>query len=240
MTISQDTLIRFVYGELSPDEARRVTIELERDPALRALVDEQRKLRAHFEVGREAQSGPKSTSDAAASAPAAARGWPLSMLPLRGAAAGRNLVGGIAMLAGLVLGILLAASLGLGSDISKERGALIAGSALASTLSSQMSGRSRSGIVIVSSFWSTRDSFCRSFVMEGRVPNALAGVACRERGVWRIVALADAALQEPNASATGEADLPPLIGGAIAAIIAGEPLAEDGERAARSQNWRPR
>ena len=229
MPVSHDTLIRFIYGELSPDDARQVTLELERDPGLRALVEEQRKIKARLEtaernVPADSKAEPEST--------------PRKFIALRGSGA-RNIVAAAAAAAGLVLGILFADSLGLGSPIKNDNGALIAGGALASALSSQLSSAEGGDVRIASSFWSTRASFCRSFVMRGRAANRLAGIACREGSGWRIVSLGDAAAPQQNA-ADNEDDLPPLIQGSVSALIAGEPLDDNGERAARSQNWRAR
>jgi hypothetical protein len=226
MSVSQEALIRFVYGELSAEEACDVARALERDPVLRALVEEQRKVRAGLESAPEIQPAPASPGTVGSVSPAAGRG--------------RNLVAGAAMLGGLALGVLLAASFGLGSEIGYERGALIANGTLADALSTAASGTVRSGVRIVSSFWSTRDSFCRSFVMSRGRARGFAGVACREAGVWRITATAELALGAAEGNVSGESDLPPAIRSAVAAIIAGEPLDQDAERAARGQDWRVR
>jgi hypothetical protein len=228
MSVSQDTLIRFVYGELSADEARDVVLALENDPALRALVEEQRKVRSELESTHAAQSDAEPGS--APIRPTIAV-WPRAMR-------GRNLAAGLAMLAGLGLGVLLAGSLGLGSDIAYERGGLIAGGTLAAALTTQLSNAPQSGITVLSSFWSTRESFCRSFVAIARGSHGLAGIACREGGAWHILATADIA--PPQDGVDAEPGLPSSIRAVAAAIIAGEPLNDEAERTARGQDWRPR
>ena len=233
MAVSHDVLIRFVYGELPPDEARSVALAMESDPDLRALVDQQRKLRARLERAHTAEPGnvpPDHTAIAAMRGEVAQDGTTAR------AGLARNLIAGGAAAMGLLLGILVAGSLGLGADIRNERGALVAGGALARALSRQLSG-DQGQIVIVTSFWSNRESFCRSFLLRGGSPNAIAGIGCREGGVWRLTALGDA---KRGTGANDENVLPPLIRNGAAAMIAGETLDEPAERALRAQNWRPR
>ena len=100
----------------------------------------------------------------------------------------------MAMAAGIVLGVLLAASFGIGTDMRSDGGTLIAqgelahmlNTALTSDQQDALSNRARVG----ASFWSKNGVFCRSFTTQRRAASALAGLACRERGAWRIAALA--------------------------------------------------
>ena len=64
-----------------------------------------------------------------------------------------------AMAAGLLLGILLAGSFGIGSDIRGGSGALFAQGNLAQKLTSELSGNGAVG----PSFWSKEGVFCRVF-----------------------------------------------------------------------------
>lgn len=131
-----------------------------------------------------------------------------------------------AMACGLLLGLLLAQSFGIGNDVRAGGGSLFAGGALAQALSDEMSGSQGIG----PSFWSKDGYFCRAFdTGKGQRPG-LDGIACREGGDWRIHIVT---------SATGAAQAPASVRSTMNSLIVGSPLDAAAERQARRQGWRP-
>jgi hypothetical protein len=132
-----------------------------------------------------------------------------------------------AMAAGIVLGVLLADSFGIGSDIRAGSGTLFAQGHLAQQLSGELSGNGAVG----PSFWSKEGAFCRMFEARSGKISGLSGIACREKGGWRI-----RIVTETN----GAAELPGSVKATMANLIVGVPLDSDAEQQARRQGWRPR
>src|SRR5215471_9635671 len=166
MTISPDLLNDFIDGKLSPEEASAIAAKLADDPELAAYVENQKAVRA------------------ALGAPSVVR---LRRWNERVAAASPAWIPVAAMATGIALGTLLAASFGIGTDLRGANGSLVAQSELAQALSSRLSNEETKGNTQVgASFWSKNGAFCRSFTMRGSAESAIAGIACRERGAWRV------------------------------------------------------
>jgi len=129
---------------------------------------------------------------------------------------------------GLVLGLLLAASFGIGSDsdIGASDGLLFAQGALAQALSGEMSGTRGIG----PSFWSKDGYFCRAFDTKKGASPGLDGIACRERGGWHIRIVTTTA---------GADAMPASVRRTMDSLIVGYPLDATAERQARRQGWRP-
>jgi hypothetical protein len=222
MTVSPDVLKAFIEGKLAHQEASGVAAQIANDPDLAAYVEDQKAFQA-----------------ALASPP---------LVWLRGAgelAARRSAswIPAIAMAAGIVLGVLLAASFGIGTDMRSDGGTLIAQGELAHVLSTALpsdqqdalSNRARVG----ASFWSKNGVFCRSFATQRNAASALAGLACRERGAWRVAAMAAIESGESEGTRQVSARLPASLRAVMENLIVGEPLTEAAERQARNQGWRP-
>ena len=221
MTVSPDILQAFIDGQLAPEEAHAVAAQIAADPELSAYVEDQKALRA------------------ALSSPAAM--W-LRRASDRITAGTASWIPAAAMAAGIALGVVLAGSFGIGTDVRSENGSLIAQGELAQTLTNVLSGQDNAAPSAVArigaSFWSKNAVFCRTFATKTNAPNAMAGIACRERGAWRIVAASAVAPAEE-----GERDsliLPASVRGVMENLIVGEPLTGDAERQARGQGWRVR
>src|SRR5689334_7081681 len=129
-----------------------------------------------------------------------------------------------AMAAGILLGVLLAGSFGIGSDIRAGSGALFAQGNLARQLSGELSGNGAAG----PSFWSKEGVFCRVFQTRAAAASGLSGIACRENDGWRI-----RIVTETN----GAAELPGSVKASMANLIVGAPLDPDAEQQARKQGW---
>ena len=221
MTVPPDVLKAFIEGKLAHQEASGVSAQIANDPDLAAYVEDQKALQA-------ALASP-----------------PLAWVRSAGERAARRSVSWIpamAMAAGIVLGVLLAASFGIATDMRSDGGALIAQGELAhmlnTALTSDQQDAPSSHARVGASFWSKNGAFCRSFTTR-RAQSALAGLACREKGAWRIAALAATEPEESTGVREVSARLPASVRTVMENLIVGEPLKEDAERQARSQGWRP-
>jgi hypothetical protein len=222
MPISPDLLKDFIDGKLGQEEASAVAATIAGDPDLFAYVEDQKALKT------------------ALSSPAAV--W-LGRLNERVAAHSANWIPALAMAAGIGLGVLLAGTFGMASDLRSQDGTLIAQGALAHSLSTALAAEESAGPAaarITASFWSKNGSFCRSFVTRGTLESALAGIACHERGAWRIAAMATTAPITPLQSPVVSEALPPSVRAVMDNLIVGEPLDTDAERQMRNQGWRAR
>ena len=142
-----------------------------------------------------------------------------------------------------ILGVLIATVLQHESTrgpLSVRDGKILASGVLARALSEQLaSTQSADAPVRVGvSFLSRDGNYCRTFVSRDKTP--VAGLACRDRDVWRLEALA---ATPPSTSGAGEyrtaaSSLPPAIEQSVERLIVGEPLDAKAEAAARGNGWR--
>ena len=223
MTVPPDRLKAFIDGTLAADEASGVAAEIAADPDLAAYVEDQKALRS------------------ALASPVLA--W-VRRTRERAAAQSPSWIPAVAVAAGIVLGVALAGSFGIGTDMRSENGTLIAQGELAhvlsATLASEEANPGSAAARVGTSFWSKNGSFCRSFATRGSAESAAAGIACRERGAWRIAVLASTDPREAGGTRLVTASLPVSVRGVMDNLIVGSPLDEEAERQARSQGWRPR
>src|SRR3569832_590853 len=149
MTISRDLLDEFIDGKLSSEEASSLAAKLANDPELAAYVEDQKSLKA------------------ALSSPAMVRLRRWKALMESSSAAW---IPAAAMAAGIVLGVLLAGSFGIGTELRGESGSVVAQGELAQALSTRLSNEDARGRTQVgASFWSKNGAFCRSFGLRGNV-----------------------------------------------------------------------
>jgi hypothetical protein len=248
MTVTRETLMAFVDGELPPDEERRVAAEVAKDPALGAYVDEQRKLTrtlAHAFAPVLEQPVPPHIEQTVREAklhagPSLPLGDRLRRIWREQTRAGRGWIPVGAMAAGVLLGFALDGLFENG-DMRTRGGALIAQRELARVLTAELAseqtaetrGMARIGV----SFVSMDGAFCRSFETAPGERGAAAGLACLKSGAWQIVALADAQPGERGEFATAAGAMPAVVRNAVNAMMAGEPLDAAQERAARDAGW---
>src|ERR1700704_3799649 len=162
MTVPPDILKAFIEGKLTGQEASGVAAQIASDPELVAYVEDQKAFQA-----------------ALASPPVT---W-LRQVGDRAAHQGMSWIPAMAMTGGIVLGVLLAATFGIATDMRSQGGTLIAqgelahmlDTALASDADSVPLSRARIG----ASFWSKNGVFCRDFTTQKNAQGALAGIACR-------------------------------------------------------------
>lgn len=244
MSFSEETLMAYADGEL--DAATRVEIEaaMASDPELAQRIARHTRLRARLQAAFEPlleEPVPPRLLASAQRFPGAARAD--NVVPLQRAPAVRWSWGQWgAMAASLLVGVLAAALLFAprGAPIITRDGEMLASGALARALSAQLASRQApdAPVQIGVSFRARSGAYCRSFVL--REKTALAGLACRDQGAWRLQMLAAAA---PPAAAgayrAAASAMPPELAQAIDGLIAGEPLDRSAEAAARERGWTP-
>ena len=237
MTVSPETLLAFVEGELSPEEARKVAAEVANDPALASHVEKHRALKARrHEAALPMTQTPAPPAEASPPIERATLVPPSSGMP----SARLNWIPAGAMAVGIVLGALLAFTFLPGGEIRSTNGAAVADGALARALSSVIASEqdksANSGARIQDSFFSGEGYFCRDFTTSGDATDALAGIACRESTGWHIRALAAAKAAGGDRKSDAPA-LPASVRNTADAMMVGRPLTAEGERTARSQDW---
>jgi hypothetical protein len=234
MTMNDDMLMAFVDGELDDLSRARVERAIAEDPALKARLAAQQRLRARL----AAHYAPA----AAEEVPERLRALLESEAPVADLAAARarrarplwqNFA---ALAATLVLGLAVGRTLLApgGGPVGVEGGVMVARGALADALDSQLASAqapdaaTRIGV----SFAAADGRLCRTF--DGA---AAAGLACRGDHGWQLMmTTAGAGGQRSQYRQAGSGD--PLVLQAAQEIMAGEPLDEAGERRARDSGWR--
>jgi len=238
MKFDDETLMAYVDGEL--DARARAALEAAAacDPALAQRIALQQRLRARLRREFDpvlAEPVPErllAAAQGAATPEASAK-----LFELRRPQARWSWPQLAALAASLLLGALLGPWLlrSPASFVTRD-GALVAGDTLAHALSQQLASSQPADAPaqIGVSFRAHSGNYCRTFVLRGE----LAGLACLERGNWKLEAFA---ATEPGAGGSGYrpagSALPPAIAASVDALISGAPLDAAGETAARERNW---
>jgi hypothetical protein len=119
-------------------------------------------------------------------------------------------------------------------------GALVARGQLAQALSNQLAAeQSRaSSVQIGLSFLAKSGDYCRTFALSGE--QSPSGVACRHGEEWQVRAVTQGSDGAAGASEyrTAGSMMPAMIRELVEAQVAGEPLDQAGERAARQRDWK--
>ncbi len=230
MTVDTEMLHAFLDGELDDETARQVVAAIARDPALRAELDAQRRLRArlsaHFDpaldepVPARFQTllDPQVIDLAATRESRRPRAWTMPM----------------AMAASLVLGLAIGQFVPRGGEFGTADGALVARGPLATALDTQLASAQPANATtrIGVSFARNDGTLCRTFASGGT-----SGLACREGDVWRLIATAAAGAAQRGDFRQAGSDSPMILQ-AAQELMAGEPLDDDAERRARDGGWR--
>lgn len=225
MNVTEAQWMAYVDGELDAAAATQVEDAMRRDPALAARVAAQQRLRqrlrsAYAPVLHEPVPPRLVASATRAVAPGA-----------------RRLPAWLAAAASLALGVLVASwwqGVPRGPLRITDDG-MVASAGLEAVLDRGLTTDAPvDGMSAGLSFRSGDGGYCRTFVLAG---DALAGLACREGGQWKVVTLAS------SAAATGalrqaSSALPLPVLASVDERIAGEPLDAAGERRARASGWR--
>jgi hypothetical protein len=119
-------------------------------------------------------------------------------------------------------------------------GALVARGQLAQALSNQLAAeQSRaSSVQIGLSFLAKSGDYCRTFALSGE--QSPSGLACRHGEEWQVRAVTQGSDGVAGASEyrTAGSTMPAMIRELVEAQVAGEPLDQAGERAARQRDWK--
>ncbi len=241
MTYDDETLMRRVDGELSPEAGAAIDAAAAADPALAARLDALRRLRTLAREAVPIAPDPRDQSLArliAAGGPATAPTGPL-IERLRAAFAPRHapLWAGLAA-ACFVLGL----SIGwLGGDSGSDRGftvdqsGTIADAGLIRVLDTRLTadGADAEGRAVGLTFRDADGRWCRTF-QSGQAN--VAGLACRDADQWTLQALAPFSAP-PGDLRTASADIPAPVLAAVDAAIAGDALDAAAETRARDAGW---
>ncbi len=236
MTYDDETLGRYIDGELDARTTSALEAAMLRDGALAARVAALREV----SLGLRGEFAEMLSEDVPERLRRAVLATPTDLRPAapvrRGPFAGWRLpafASGAAGAAGLALGIALAPASVLALN---EDGHVVAQGALAASLQDGLASEPGGATVIGVTFRDKDGAWCRSFETRAREAG-LAGLACATPDGWRI----ETAAATPARSgdyAQASAAIPDAVRAAIDAKRAGEPLDAAAERAARDASWK--
>ncbi len=245
MAVTEESLMAFADGELSPTEAAAVESAIAADPDLAQKVEAHRGMRAAV----SGAYGGVLDEPMPERLLAAVRGSDASVIDLaaeRGARersrSGWSWRNAAAMAACVVLG--LAAGVELRpppSLIQPSPIGLVARGALADALEDQLASQGpRAGepVRVAVSFHDARGDYCRTFQTTGG--GSMAGVACKDAKAWRVLLAvsAQAAAEPAGGYREASSKMPAAIADEVDRTIAGAPLDARAEALARSRHWR--
>jgi hypothetical protein len=253
MSIPDETLMAFADGELDPVTRDAVEAAVREDPRLQQRVAEHRALRHQVESAYAAELEheiPERLLTAARGATSAPDLTVVSLeerkTPGRSAARRqreRRWTVPMSMAASVIVGVGVGFFLwGRESPLVQAAdGALVARGQLAAALSNQLAADQSGGAAVQMgvSFLAKSGDYCRTFTLVGS--DSPAGLACRRGTQWQIQALAQSQGMSGNESGyrTAGSALPETLLRLMQERIAGEPLDQVGEQAARASGWKP-
>ena len=228
-SISDEQLIAWIDGELSPEAAAEVVEAIERDPALAARAAAHRSLahrmtRAFGPIADETVRLPRREPAPVISLAAArAARAEQARKPQRWAVPG-------AIAASLLVGVLVGQQTTMVARVDDRSGALALAKPIAQALYQQLSGDA--GPIRVSlSFRSKDGGYCRSFAGKH-----IDGVACRSDGGWQLRYAAPATNGPGDRYRMAGDD--PAMAAVVSGLIEGDPLDAAAERKARTAGWK--
>ncbi len=249
MSITDQLLMAYVDGELSPDLAALILSRLETEPDLLERLEQHQRLRRELSAAYGPVMGePLPPSLAALLHREGAPSEPSPAAPLLRLAKPRE--GSNPSRFGVVWPALAAAAAALfGVGLSEARhagdpltllgdGRLAASGPLAQSLEGSLAADAAgSGAKIMASFQDRSGRYCRVF--GAAAGGHEDGVACKGDGRWLVVALANGAGAEPsNGYRQASSSLTPATAAAVDELEASSALTPEQERKARTQQWR--
>lgn len=233
-----ETLMRRVDGELTPDEGAAIDAAAAADPVLAGRLSALRSLRTLTREAFPAQADPRDGALAAliAGAAPAVRGpswtdrlkaaFAPSLLPVWAAGAA----------AAFVLGLRVGGPGAEPGFVVGPRGQ-IADATLTRVLDQRLAGQGADadGRAVGLTFRDGDGRWCRTF---SAGDDGVAGLACREEGGWAVRALAPFTAAAPDAIRTASADIPAPVLAAVDAAQAGDSLDAAAEARARDAGWK--
>jgi len=262
VTLSDETLMAYVDGELDATTRAEVEAAMLRNPELAQRVARQKALRGRVRLAfqRVADEPVPERLLAAARADRADRrlvdeGGPVAHRDALGPRRENNVVplrrkpqhrwswkewG--AMAASLTLGILATQVFVHFSNsttmLASRGGAVIAEGALARALSSQLAANqtAKASVQIGVSFRSRAGDYCRTFSLHDS--SDLSGMACRQGEDWRVQVIARGESVTNGAYRQAGSAVPKPVWQAVEETISGDPLDAQGEAEAKGKGWR--
>ena len=238
MTVSDEELMAYVDGELDAARVESLRLEIAASADLSRRVAEQLELRARLRRAFNPaldEPVPARLTELTVRARVVELGSSTRRRPTRVA-----WLSGLALAAGIVLGIALPQLARESPEIVASGADVAAGGALADTLSRRLASEQSASdpIRLGVSFVATSGEYCRTFISRRR-DSALAGMACRQGAAWRIDALQAVTIVPEVSDGYRQAatSLPPLVLRAAEDSMAGDPLDAVGEAAARDHHW---
>ncbi len=255
MTITEETLMAYVDGELDPAASQAVESAMREDPQIEERVARHQALRQRVRAAFSGELDEQVPERLLAAATGATRPQAANVVDLKDARAtiARSLSPArrnstratVAIAASLVAGVGLG-FLMWGRSVSplalSPDGALVARGSLASALSEQLAAEQLRGSVVQIgiSFLAKSGDYCRTFALSSAVSPS--GLACRHGREWQIQVLSQAAGADTAAAPeyrTAGSAIPTPILKSVEAEIVGEPLDQTGESEARRRDWIP-
>jgi hypothetical protein len=253
MSISSETLMAYVDGELDAAARAEVEAAMRDDPEIGQRIAEYRGLRDKLKAAYEpllAEPVPARLlsvlrTDGAAGAAGAGAGAGHAQQRLRQPRPLRPRWRYPATVAASVVVAVCVAMFARQSArpalFQNRGGTLVAIGVLARDLSDRLAGDPGADDVRIGvSFLARSGEYCRTFSVTGQ--QASAGIACRTAQRWEVRDLAQAKEIETFSAQgdyrTASSSLPPSILAALQARIAGDPLDRDGEARARQAGWK--
>lgn len=249
-SITEEMLLAYVDGALSPEDAAKVVVCLVDHPAEQARVEAMMSLNETLARAYDApmqEPVPQAIHDAIMQNGAEKASPGAHVIPFPRAKRATLLAAGMALAATVALAVMVAPHLRRGQDAHLAVGPVAAGGALETVLNDYASGREMrfgdgSSIVAVASFASQRYGLCREIEHLPAARNALeTAIVCARKGEGWHVELATAV---PGAVADkgfvpAQGEKPDMVAPFLDAIGAGFALAPKQEAQAIKNRWQP-
>lgn len=243
MNPTKETLSAFLDGELNPVETARIAELVDHDPALKAFVASQERLRARLrtDLGQVIHEAIPERLLRALERRASI--WErLSAFLFAGKrpadVMARAAVPAFALILGIVIGAEVIQVPSRSANLSyAANGELVArgelGFALETKLATDTNGPARIGLT----FRDKRGATCRSFALAD-ASSSMDGYACKRGGEWQVGAVVnERGAQAGHDYSLAAAPMPDAIRDAITAEITGVPFDAAQERQARGRDW---
>ena len=247
MTFSEEVLMAYADDELDASTRAAVDAAMATDPEIARRIARHKALRGRvhsafnkvldepvparvLEVVRSHQSAPPK-GNVMPLRPRQVRRWSWPQLTAIAAS----------LVVGVIAGRLTLMRAGSPGPFMTRGDRLLAAGALAAALSNQLAGEQSPAnpVRIGVTFRAKSGEYCRTFAL--REDGGLAGLACRAGDGWQLGVLARAESSSGGAQTYRQATstLPAAVVAAVGERMAGEPLDQHGEAAARGRHWRP-
>ena len=256
MKVTDEELMAYADGELSPVDAARIEAAIASDPDLALRLDAERKLRAalrgHLDPVAEEPVPDAWKAMIAAAAEEDAQAEERKVVSLAAARAEKAKKAaqearetararpfmqrwgtGVAIAASLALGVFMGTQLTLKGSVTDRDGTLVASGALERGLDTQLAAASDKGsLQILTSFRRGDGDYCRVFASGGT-----SGIACKDDRGWVLERTIDGgARQGTEYRQAGSANSELMV--AAQDMAKGAPLDAEQEKAAKANGWK--